>query len=195
MSVTRTRRCGVALLLTLSIASASRAGAQSGVAPGSGAQASGPVIQSTGRSFVVENPTFRAPTGHVFKMLYEINAGGEDTTRMSMQLTTMARFYNIHARNGYSRANLKAAAVVHDGGWGTILTDSAYAARFGGARNPSRQLVEELVTAGAQIILCGQTAGSRNIRRSDLIPGVLVATSAMTALSVLEADGYRLVPW
>jgi intracellular sulfur oxidation DsrE/DsrF family protein len=178
------------VLVAMSIGSALRANAQS-----RDVQASGPVIQSTGRSFVVENPTFRAPAGHVFKMLYEINAGGDDTTKMNAQLTTMARFYNIHARNGYPLANLKAAAVVHDGGWGTILNDSAYAARFGGARNPSRKLVEELVAAGAQIILCGQTAGSRNIARSDLIPGVLVATSAMTALSVLGADGYRLVPW
>jgi intracellular sulfur oxidation DsrE/DsrF family protein len=93
------------------------------------------------------------------------------------------------------KARLKAAAVVHGAGWTALLTDEAFAARFNGARNPSRRLTEELVAAGAQLILCGQTAGGRGIRREELLPGVLVAPSAMSALSVLEADGYRLVPW
>lgn len=190
MHVVRSSLRHLAGLLVVLFCGAATAQAQPGEM-----QASGPVIQSTGRSFLVEDPTFKAPAGHVLKVMFEINAGGEDTTKMNAQLTTMARFYNIHARNGYSRANLKAAAVIHDGGWGAILTDSAYAARFGGARNPSRALIQELVGAGAQIILCGQTAGSRNIKRSDLIPGVLVATSAMTALSVLSSTGYTLVPW
>ena len=160
-----------------------------------GAQTSGPVIQSAGRSFLVEQPTFAVPAGHEFRMLFEINAGGDDTTRVSEQLTTVARFYNLHVRNGYAKEKLKAAAVVHGAGWQSLLTDSAYAVRFKGARNPSRRLVEELVATGAQLILCGQTAGSRGIDRRELIPGVLVATSAMTALNVLESNGYRMVTW
>jgi intracellular sulfur oxidation DsrE/DsrF family protein len=51
------------------------------------------------------------------------------------------------------------------------------------------------VQHGAQLVLCGQTAGSRGVRRDELIPGVKVAISAMTALNVLQADGYRFNPW
>ena len=114
-------------------------------APLPGQARSGPVITSTGPSFLVENPTFPIPAGHVFKMLFEVNAGGGDTTAMNAQLTTMARFYNIHVRNGVPKARLKAAAVVHGAGWTALLTDEAFAARFNGARNPSRRLTEELV--------------------------------------------------
>jgi intracellular sulfur oxidation DsrE/DsrF family protein len=144
---------------------------------------------------VVVAPTFAVPAGHVFKLLFEVNAGGGDSTTVNAQLTTMARFYNLHVRNGVPTERLKAAAVVHGMGWTALLTDAAFAARFGGARNPSRALTQELLAAGAQLVLCGQTAGSRGIRRDELLPGVQVATSAMTALSVLEADGYRLIPW
>lgn len=156
---------------------------------------SGPVIASAGASFVVDNPTFAVPAGHVFKLLFEVNAGGGDSTTVNAQLTTLARFYNLHVRNGVPKERLKAAAVVHGMGWTALLTDAAFAARFGGARNPSRALTQELLAAGAQLVLCGQTAGSRGIRRDELLPGVQVATAAMTALSVLEADGYRLIPW
>ncbi len=160
-----------------------------------GQQPSGPVIQSTGMSIKVDNPTFVVPDGHLFKAVFVIDAGGSDSVRVNAQLTTIARFYNLHVRHGYPVERVRAAAVVHGSGWQALLTDSAFAARFGGMPNPSKRLVEELLQHGAQLVLCGQTAGSRGIRREDLIPGVKVAISAMTALNVLQADGYQFNPW
>lgn len=159
-----------------------------------GQQASGPVIQSTGMSIKVDNPTFVVPEGHIFKAVFVINAGG-DSAQINAQLTTIARFYNIHVRHGYPEERVKAAAVVHGGGWPALLTDSAFGARYGGRTNPSRKLVEELLQHGAQIVLCGQTAGGRGIRREELIPGVKVAISAMTAFNVLQSQGYVYNPW
>ena len=160
-----------------------------------GQQPSGPVIQSTGMSIKVDNPTFVVPDSHVFKAVFVIDAGGSDSVKVNAQLTTIARFYNLHVRLGYPLERVRAAAVVHGSGWQALLTDSAFAARFGGMPNPSRRLVEELLQHGAQLVLCGQTAGSRGIRREELIPGVKVAISAMTALNVLQADGYQFNPW
>ncbi len=160
-----------------------------------GQQPSGPVIQSTGMSIKVDNPTFVVPDGHVFKAVFVIDAGGSDSVKVNAQLTTIARFYNLHVRHGYPVERVRAAAVVHGSGWQALLTESAFAARFGGMPNPSKRLVEELLQHGAQLVLCGQTAGSRGIRREELIPGVKVAISAMTALNVLQADGYQFNPW
>ena len=167
-----------------------------GQAPGSvNQQASGPVITAAGQSFVVQDPTFVTPARGDFKALFEIDAGGGDTVKVNEQLVTMARFYNIHARNGVAEGRLKAAAVFHGSGWTALLSDSAFAARFGGKPNPSRRLVEELLQHGAQLVLCGQTAGARNIRRDELLPGVKVAVSAMMAFLTLQHDGYLLSPW
>lgn len=160
-----------------------------------GQQASGPVIQSTGMSFKVENPTFPVPANLVLKAVYEINAGGGDSVAVNAQLTTVARFYNLNVRNGIPENQVKTAAVFHGAGWPALLTDSAFAARYNGAKNPSKKLVEELLQHGAILVLCGQTAGSRGIERSELLPGVQVAISAMTALNVLQADGYKFNPW
>ncbi len=158
-------------------------------------QAAGPVIQSGGRSFLVDKPTFEAPAGHVFRAVFEINAGGGSATDVNEQLGTVARFYNLHVRHGIPEKNVHAAAVFHGNGWTALLTDAAFAKRYGGKPNPSRRLTEELLEHGAQLILCGQTAGGRGIDREELIPGVTVAISAMTALNVLQAQGYQFNPW
>ncbi len=185
-------QCAVALTV-FALATPNSAWSQATAIPGQ--QPSGPVIQSTGMTIKVDNPTFVVSNNHVFKSVFVINAGGGDTVKVNEQLNTIARFYNVHVRHGYPLKNIRGAAVVHGSGWPALLTDSAFAARYGGHANPSRRLVEELIQNGAVIVLCGQTAGARGIRREELLPGVKVAISAMTALTALQDDGYRMIPW
>src|SRR5687768_1830067 len=75
---------------------------------------SGPIIQAAGQSVEVLDPTFKAPDGHVFKAVYIIDRA--DTAGVNQQLTTIARFLNLHVRNGIPRERLHAAAVVHGTG-------------------------------------------------------------------------------
>lgn len=158
-----------------------------------GATQSGPIIQSTGRSVKVDDPTFRIPSDHVFKAVYVIDTA--DSVGTNQQLTTIARFLNLSARNGVPNERVRAAGVVHGSGWMSLLSDSAYGARFSGKPNPSKQLVEELLANGVQLVLCGQTAGFRGVKREELLPGVQLAISAMSALNVFQAQGYQFNPW
>ena len=109
-------------------------------------------------------------------------------------ITTIARFYNLHARHGVPKANLFGAAVVHGTGWRALLTDEAYQRRFGRI-NPSKAMVEELIANGARFAVCAHTAGSMGVEREELLPGLQLAISAMSALNVFYAEGYRLQPW
>jgi hypothetical protein len=77
----------------------------------------------------------------------------------------------------------------------SLLSDSAYGQRYGGRPNPSKRLVEELLANNVQLVLCGQTAGFRGVRREELLPGVQLGISAMTALNVFQAQGYQFNPW
>ena len=56
-------------------------------------------------------------------------------------------------------------------------------------------LLEELSRAGVRVVLCGQTAASRGLPRDGLARPVEVALSAMTALVLLQDEGYRLIPF
>lgn len=154
---------------------------------------SGPLIQSAGPTVKVDDPTFVNPDGHVFKSVFEINVG--DTATVNQQLVTVARFLNVHVRHGIPKERLHAAAVVHGSGWMALLSDSAYGVRFAGKPNPSRALVEELLANGVQLVLCGQTAGMRGVDRKELLLGVKLGISAMTALNVFQAQGYQFNPW
>jgi len=180
-----------AVLFIAATVVASSAAAQA--APGANITPNGPVIQSAGMSALVESPAFTAPADHDYRVVWEINMGNDST--QSAQLGTIARFYNLHVRHGVPLAKLHAAAVVHGTGWVSLLNDEAFARRYPGKTNPSRELVQELMGAGAQIAVCGQTAAFRGVRQEELLPGVKIAPSAMTALSVFYAQGYLLQPW
>ena len=49
--------------------------------------------------------------------------------------------------------------------------------------------------AGVQVILCGQTAMSRNLPRNVVSPKVTFAWSAMVAHMALEREGFVLNPF
>jgi intracellular sulfur oxidation DsrE/DsrF family protein len=182
-----------ALSLLATLAAPASLAAQQRLPNVPGSTQSGPVIQSAGPSVEVKDPTFSVPDGHVFKAVYVIDRA--DTAGANQQLTTIARFLNLHARHGVPRERLHAAAVVHGTGWMSLLSDSAYGARFGGKANPSKRLVEELLANNVQLVLCGQTAGFRGVKREELLPGVQLALSAMTALNVFQTQGYQFNPW
>lgn len=157
-------------------------------------QRSGPVITATGPTFGVPDPSFTVPEDHTFRVVWEIVDGAE-AGAMDPELSTVARFFNLHARHGVPNERIQLAAVVHGGGWRAILNEGAYAERFDGEANASRELVEQLVAAGVDIVLCGQTAGSRQISQEDVIPGVKIGWSAMTALHWFQSQGYTFNPW
>ncbi len=177
------------LLVILLLASA----AVSARAQESSLQVSGPLIQSGGPSFQVPGATFAIPAGHVFRVVW-VMSQHPDSSQVNPHLGIIARFYNLHARHGIPKENLRAAAVVNGGALMPLLTDEAYQRRFG-RPNPSKALVQELLAAGARFAVCGQTATSLGVRAEEFLPGVQVAISAMTALNVFAAEGYRLQTW
>jgi len=89
-------------------------------------------------------------------------------------------------------SQLKVALVVHNQASKDITHDEAYKARFG-VSNPNTALVEALLDANVDIIYCGQSSLTRNFPKEDLIPGVKIALSAMTALIQYQNEGYRLI--
>lgn len=44
-------------------------------------------------------------------------------------------------------------------------------------------------------MLCGQSAAYYQVQNADLVPGVQMALSAMTAHAVLAREGYSLNPF
>lgn len=154
---------------------------------------SGPLIHSGGTVFAVD-PTFETPVDQDFRVAFELAAAAPSPERMNASINTVARFLNMHAQAGVPEERLSGAIVAHGSASFELLDDEAYRAKFG-VDNPNAELIRELIAAGQPVLLCGQSAASRGVDPDDLIPGVEVALSAMTAFLVLQDRGYRVNPW
>jgi intracellular sulfur oxidation DsrE/DsrF family protein len=166
------------------------------IAPAAGAQAigtprAGPVVEDFGAVFDVPAIDWETPDVE-YRAVFDVRDPAESEDARNRGIETVARYLNMHARAGVPREKLHAALVLHGGAAKGALSDEAYRERYGTA-NPDRELIEALVEAGAEVILCGQSAMSRGFPATDLAPGVRVALSAMTALVAYQQQGYGLI--
>lgn len=151
---------------------------------------SGPVVEGYGQVWAIENPDFKTDTSQEFKVVFDVKDGPESDTEININLNTVARFLNLHAQNGIPLSQLKVALIVHGTAARNLLSDEAHQKRYQ-VKNPNRELVEKLLDAEVEVIMCGQSSKTRDLPKEDLIPGVKIALSAMTANIQLQNQGYR----
>jgi intracellular sulfur oxidation DsrE/DsrF family protein len=166
------------------------------VAPAAGAQAigtprPGPVLEEFGAVFELPEIDWETPDVE-YRAVFDVRDPAESADERNRSIETVARYLNMHARAGVPREKLRAVLVLHGGAAKGALTDDAYRERYGMA-NPDRELIRALIEAGAEVILCGQSAMSRGFPAADLAPGVRLALSAMTALVAYQQQGYALI--
>ena len=102
----------------------------------------------------------------------------------------------MHVRAGVPEVRIHLAVVVHGAAGADLLNAHAYAARNeGDLDNANAPIVAALLDKGVRIILCGQSAAAMGIAGDDLLPGVEMALSAMTAHALLQHQGYTLNPF
>ncbi|TYC85507.1 DsrE family protein [Novosphingobium sp. BW1] len=153
----------------------------------------GPVFTEYGRTFVVE-PDMPIPADAEFKVAFDISMAAPPG-EVNRHIDSAARFINIQVATGVPRERIHVAIVVHGPAGADLLAAEAYAARHSGTKSASAPLVRALLDQGVRVILCGQSAAAMDLARADLIPGVELALSAMTAHALLQQDGYTLNPF
>ncbi|WP_299336363.1 DsrE family protein [uncultured Psychroserpens sp.] len=152
----------------------------------------GKIIPDFGQTFEVENPEIKTDTNTQLKVIFDVSKSPEDVTQINSYLVTAARFLNMHADAGMNLDQLSVAITVHGSAWKDMLTDEVYMEKYG-SKNPNSELLNQLNTAGVDIIMCGQTAAYRKVSKSDCNTSVKFALSAMTALIQFQNNGYRFI--
>lgn len=152
----------------------------------------GPLVKNYGKVWAIENPDFKVNPGKEYKAVFDIMNSPESHQSVNASIETAARFLNMHAQSGVPAKNLKIALVVHNKASKDVIDNAAYQKKYG-TNNPNRELIKALIDAGGQIIFCGQSSVSRDFPREDLIEGVQLSLSAMTALIQLQDENYRLI--
>ncbi len=156
------------------------------------AQETGPVFTDYGKVFTIDNPDIPASTDIQLKAVFDVYDSPASREQLNPQLETAARFLNMHVRSGVKPENLAVALVVHGKATEDLLRPGDYLKKHGVA-SPNADLVRQLLNAGVQIAVCGQSASSRDIGREQTIPGVQWSLSAMTALIVFQNEGYQII--
>lgn len=155
-------------------------------------KSTGPIIKDFGKVWAIENPDFKVDSTKTYKAVFDIMNSPESHEAVNASIETAARFLNMHAQSGVPAENLKVAVVVHNKASKDVISDEAYQKKYG-TKNPNSELIKALQDAGGQIIFCGQSSVSRGFPREDLIEGVQLSLSAMTALIQLQDENYRLI--
>lgn len=97
-----------------------------------------------------------------------------------------ARFINMHVASGVREDWINLAVVVH----GRAVTD-LLASKDG----PNEAMVRAMLARGVRFIVCGQSAAAYGVTQDDLIEGVEMELSAMTAHALLQQSGYTVNPF
>ena len=150
----------------------------------------GPVIQGFGAVAKVD-PDLKAPASLDYKVAFDTGTGSPGAK--SKTLDAAARLMNMLAANGVPLSRIHPAIVVHNNALWDVTTDAKYTQQFG-TPNPNAELVKQLIAKGVPIYVCGQSAAWSDVSKTDLLPGVKMALSAMDAHAILNSQGYSLNP-
>ena len=161
-------------------------------AAGPEAFSNGPVFTAGGAVAKIDSE-LAIPASTDFKVAFDVGSGKPNS--LNNGIDTAARFVNMMAGSGVPVANLHPAIVVHNSAIYDVTNAARYGAQYDGAANPTADLVAQLIAKGVPIYVCGQTAAMLDVKKSDLLPGVKMATSAITAHAILARQGYTLNPF
>ncbi len=159
-----------------------------------GEPVTGPVVPNYGPVYYVPERPLALPPETRLKAVFDVAGAPDEPETPNHRLATVARYLNMHARAGLAPDRLPTAMVLHGRAARSALSAEAFEERYG-QPNPDAELLRELGGAGVRVIVCGQTAAAFGFRRDELAPGVELSLSAMTALVLLQSEGYALIPW
>src|SRR3954454_13458588 len=141
-----------------------------------------------GRGGVVPLPRAAEQPRKGAKAVLDITADTEPG-EVNKGLEQVARLLNLYGAAGLTAGGVKIAAVCHGAADKAVLSDAAYAARFGVAANPNLPLIRDLKKAGVEVFVCGQSLHELGFQAEEVAREVPVADAAVLVLVNKQNDG------
>jgi len=153
----------------------------------------GPIFTDYGPVFKIEDRDVDLKKDFKYKVFFDITQAAKETFNLNRRFESVARFINMHAMNGVKLEDMEIAVVVHGSATRDVLTQKTYQELYMDD-NPTLELIEQLHQKGVKFYLCGQSLYFQNLSKANLAPQVSLALSAMTTSTMLQAEGYTLIP-
>jgi len=148
----------------------------------------GPVFTDFGAHAPVQQST-PVSADSSFKIAYDV-AKKATAGQRNRHMESAARFINMQAAAGVKPANIQLAVVVH----GQAVKDLIKPAE-GAEMTPQMNMISQMLSHGVRFYVCGQSAAYYQVNNEDLLSGVNMSLSAMTAHAQLQQQGYTLNPF
>ncbi len=152
----------------------------------------GPYVKNFGKSFSIETPDLSLDINKEHKVIFDVYSDESKKNQVNPLLVTVARHLNMHGKQGVPLENLKTVLIIHGGATSSVLSESAFEMTFD-RENPDYALINELVEAGVEVYVCGQSINARGTSKTDVNPNVKMAVSAITTLMSYQEKGYSII--
>ena len=151
-----------------------------------------PVIRSYGQVYQIPTADHKPDPSIKYKILVELTENASKPDSLNEYLEALATLINLHAAEGVPKENIQMAVVMRKMATYGVFGNELYKEKFK-CDNPNMQLLKELMDAGVEFYVCGQTMLKRNIDTKKLVQGTKIASSGLTAITTLQLKGYTMV--
>jgi len=151
-----------------------------------------PIIKSYGTVFEIPNADHKPDPSIKYKLIVELQENASKPDTLNEYLEALATLINLHAAEGVPKENIKMVVILRKMATYGVFGNELYKEKFK-CDNPNLQLLKELMDAGVEFYVCGQTMLKRNIDTKKLVPGTKVASAGLTAISTYQLQGYTMI--
>jgi intracellular sulfur oxidation DsrE/DsrF family protein len=152
-----------------------------------------PGIAGEGAMHPLPDAAYQPNKDATYKIVFAVTKGSESPSDVNPALMRVARTVNLYASAGVPVSHLKLVAVASGPATSAMLDDVHYKEKFGVA-NPNTTLIHKLRVAGVDVAVCGQAVLESNYETSWISRDVTLALSALTTITLLQQEGYALMP-
>lgn len=172
------------------------AGAFTAVAAGAAdvpGMSSAPAIEGYGKMHPLPKAAYQPDPKATYKVVFAMTAASKAPEDVNPAVERVARAVNLYVSAGVPLSHLKFVAVAYGAATSIALDDAHYKAAYNVA-NPNLAVITRLRAAGIDVAVCGQAVLEHNYEYSWIDPSVTVSLSAITTITLLEQQGYSLMP-
>ena len=151
-----------------------------------------PIIQSYGTVFQLPNSDHKPDPSLKYKIIVELAENGSKADSLNEYIEALATLVNLHAAEGVPKENIKMVVILRKMATYAVFGNELYKEKFK-CDNPNLQILKELMEAGVEFYVCGQTMHKRNVDTKKLVAGTKIASAGLTAITTYQLQGYTMV--
>lgn len=153
-----------------------------------------PAVPGYGEIHPLPKSAYQPSPGETYKVVFSVTKAAEKPADTSGALEAVARAVNLYVSAGVPLDHLKFVVILSGAMTDSALDDEHYKQKLGADKNPNLDLIRKLRGAGVDVAVCGQAVLGRKEQYEWIAPEVKVALSALTTITMLQHEGYALMP-